>query len=129
MLVKACKGDELIFLGTLGNRDSSRIKIAFQTTVRPRTDCGIKCILCLELSIISCLGILISSSGSCGSKETASRVADIVTRELGTVFASQGNELITLGALGNLDAILIKLLESISRDLYIHLVRLTNSFN
>jgi hypothetical protein len=109
---------ELILLARLRYGDATRVEVSLQAGCAPGADSTVESILGLELSIIGSLGPLVSgragsstesrSSGSTGlACGTAGRVRNVISSELSAVLACNGEELVSLASLGDLDAVLV----------------------
>lgn len=69
---------------------------------------GVAGVFSLQGSIFGSLSILVASLGRGGTISGGGRGADIVTRELSSVLAGKGDELVLLGTLGDLDSVLVQ---------------------
>lgn len=108
--IGANRGDELVTLAILWNRDAASIKESLEARVRPAIQSSLEAIFGLQLGIISSASILVTSLGGSSAKGilgSASRTRSLL-RKVVAVLTGQRNEFVALGALGNLDVMLIE---------------------
>lgn len=101
MGVLSNQSSELVRLGSLGNRDTTCIKIRLEPTVGPRIDRLVERLLSSETCIVRSLGILVTGLASSSTKGARSRVAQGIIEELGSVSADESAKLVGLSTLGN----------------------------
>lgn len=87
--------------------NSTGIEISLEAGLGPRVDGLVKSILGSFGSSVGGLGISSTNVGGGGAKGRSGRGRDGVAHELGAVLANEGAELVDLGALGNIDAVLV----------------------
>jgi len=103
----ADKSTELIDLGSLGNGNTTSVKITLQTGLRPSVDSLVKGILVLLGGSIGGLGVVLANVGGSSAISGSSRSGNGVSHDVGTVLANKSAKLVNLGALGNVDAVLV----------------------
>lgn len=81
--------------------DSTIIQVRLKSALGPGADGSVEGLLGLKGSAVSSLGVLVASTGSCGTKSIASLSRNVVAKQFSAVLADQGTQLVDLGTLGN----------------------------
>lgn len=105
--VLADKSTELILLGLVGNGDTTSLEVSLQAGLGPGVDGLVESLLRGYRSLVGSLGVRVAGLGSGGTVGRGGRGGGRrgVIEDLGTVLADEGTELLSLGSLGDGDAV------------------------